>query len=64
MLPDGITSAQFEREAARRGVCVYGAEHFAVGRSIPEEGARLAICAPESLQQLEQALVTIRDILR
>lgn len=64
VLPDGITSAQFEREAARRGVCVYGAEHFAVGRSIPEEGARLAICAPESLQQLEQALVTIRDILR
>lgn len=64
VLPNGVKSAQFEREAARRGVCIYGAEHFAVGRSIPEEGARLAICAPESLEQLEQALVTIRDILR
>lgn len=64
VLPDGMNSLQFEHEAARQGVCVYGAEHFAVGRKIPEEGARLAICAPESPEQLERALVIIRDILK
>ena len=64
VLPDGISGAQFEREAARRGVAVYGAEHFAVGKSIPENGARLAVCAPDSLQQLEDALQIIKGILK
>lgn len=63
VLPDGMSSAKFEREAEKRGVCVYGAEHFAVGKSIPEQGARLAICSPHSIEELERALVTIRDIL-
>ena len=42
----------------------YGAEHFAVGKSIPENGARLAVCAPDSLQQLEDALQIIKGILK
>ncbi len=63
VLPDGMSGAQFEREAAAKGVCVYGGEHFAVGRSIPEAGARLAVCAPESPDELEKALHIIRDII-
>ena len=64
VLPDGISGAQFERKAAKRGAAVYGAEHFAVGKSIPENGVRLAICAPDSMQQLEDALLIIKDILK
>ncbi len=63
VLPDGMSGAQFERAAASRGVCVYGGEHFAVGRSIPEAGARLAVCAPADLNELEKALTIIRDII-
>ena len=63
VLPDGMSGAEFEREAAARGVCVYGSEHFAVGRSIPEAGARLAVCAPADAAQLEKALMIIRDII-
>ncbi len=64
VLPESMSGAQFEREAAAHGVCVYGSEHFAVGRSIPESGARLAICAPDSCSELKKALITIRDILK
>lgn len=63
VLPEGMNGAQFEREAAKRGVCVYGSEHFAVGKSIPEAGARLAICAPNSLDELEKALSIVRYII-
>lgn len=63
VLPDGMTGAQFEVEAAARGVSVYGSEHFAVGRSIPEAGARLAVCSPQSAAELERALLIVRDIL-
>lgn len=63
VLPGGISGAQFEREAARRGVCVYGSEHFAVGKSIPEAGARLAVCTPGSIDELEKALKIIREII-
>ena len=63
VLPGGISGAQFEREAARRGVCVYGSEHFTVGKSIPEAGARLAVCTPGSIDELEKALKIIREII-
>lgn len=64
VLPKDMSGAQFEREAAAHGVCVYGGEHFAVGKSIPESGARLAICAPDTCSELEKALMIIRDIIR
>lgn len=63
VLPDGMDSALFEREAAKRGVYVYGSEHFAIGKSIPEAGARLAVCAPGSIDELERALNIIREII-
>lgn len=63
VLPEGMSGAQLEREAAAKGVCVYGGEHFAVGRSIPEAGARLAVCAPADIKELEKALTIIRGII-
>lgn len=63
-LPDGISGAEFEAEALRRGVSVYGSEHFAVGKNPPIAGARLAVCAPSSLEELEKALIILRDILK
>lgn len=63
-LPDGMSGAEFEAEALKNGVCVYGAEHFAVGKNCPVSGARLAICAPQSIDELERGLIIIRDILK
>ena len=64
VLPDGISSAQFEKEAAEHGVCVYGSEHFAVGKSVVEDGVRLAICSSGSTDELEYALKIIRSLLK
>lgn len=64
VLPDGRSSAQFEKEALRRGVSVYGSEHFAVGKNPPVEGVRLAVCAPADLDELKRALTVLRDILK
>lgn len=64
ILPDGMSSSEFEKEALSRGVSVYGSEHFAVGKNPPVEGVRLAICAPSDLDELEKAMIILRDILR
>ena len=63
VLPAGMTGAGFEKAALQKGVAVYGAERFAVGRQLPQGGARLAVCAPDTPQQLEQALAALREIL-
>ena len=59
-----MSSSEFEKEALSRGVSVYGSEHFAVGKNPPVEGVRLAICAPSDLDELEKAMIILRDILR
>lgn len=63
VLPAAWTGERFEREALRHGVRVLGAQHFAVGRKPWQEGVRLAIGAPRNLDQLEQALTTIKGLL-
>lgn len=63
VLPDGISSEYFEKEMASRGVSVYGSEHFAVGKSVTESGVRLAVCSPDSIDELEYALKIIRNFL-
>ncbi|MFD1886236.1 aminotransferase-like domain-containing protein [Paenibacillus wenxiniae] len=63
LLPEGITGADFERFAAAQGVQIYAAERFVVGNSTPERAVRLAVCAPETLEQLEQGLVILKRLL-
>lgn len=63
VLPEGLRGEELEKEALARNVSLYGAEHFAVGKETPLAGARLAISTPRSNEELEQALLVIRDIL-
>ena len=63
LLPDGWGSESFESLAEQRGVQVYGAHRFAVGAARPVEAVRLAVGAPKDLSELEQALLTLRDLL-
>ncbi len=62
-LPGTITGAAFEALALEKGVRVYGAERFTVGNSIPCRAVRMSICAPETLAELEQALIILKKLL-
>ena len=63
LLPNGITGAGFEHLAKEKGVSVYGSERFAVGKEIPVAAARVAVCAPESIKELEKGLHILKEIL-
>ncbi|KMY53816.1 GntR family transcriptional regulator [Bacillus sp. FJAT-27231] len=63
LLPGKITGAEFEALAAQQGVQVYAAERFVVGNSCPERAVRVSICAPETLEELEQGLNILKRLL-
>nr|WP_014651507.1 PLP-dependent aminotransferase family protein [Paenibacillus mucilaginosus] len=63
LLPGKITGAEFETLAAQKGVQVYAAERFVVGNSIPERAVRIAVCAPETLEELEHGLMILKRLL-
>lgn len=63
LLPGRITGAEFETLAAQRGVQVYAAERFVVGNSCPERAVRISVCAPATLQELEQGLMILKRLL-
>jgi len=63
ILPQGVSGNQFEKLALEQGVHVFGSERFAVGKDDPIGAARLAICVPESIEDLQEGLLTIRKIL-
>lgn len=64
LLPGVITGAEFERLAAQRGVQVYAADRFVVGNSSPERAVRIAVCAPETIEELEEGLRILQCLLR
>ncbi|ANY76250.1 GntR family transcriptional regulator [Paenibacillus ihbetae] len=64
LLPGVITGAEFERLAAQRGVQVYAADRFVVGNSSPERAVRIAVCAPETLEELEEGLRILQCLLK
>lgn len=63
LLPGKITGAQFELLAAQQGVQVYAAERFVVGNSSPERAVRVAVCAPETTEELEHGLIILKRLL-
>lgn len=63
LLPGDIKGAAFETLALQNGVQVYSAERFAVGTTLPAKAVRMAICAPESIDQLERGLIIIKKLL-
>lgn len=63
LLPGKVTSAEFERLAAKHGVQVYAAERFVVGNSCPERAVRVSVCAPETITELKQGLTILKHLL-
>lgn len=62
-LPHQYTGDQFEQLAAAQGVQVYSGGRFAVGNVAPANAVRVGICAPETREQLEKALIILRKII-
>ncbi len=63
LLPEKYTGAAFETLALSKGVQVFAAEKFAVGKTPPAHAVRLSICAPESLARLEEGMKIITQLL-
>jgi len=63
LLPGKITGAEFEALAAREGIQVYAAERFVVGNSCPDRAVRVSVCAPKTLEELEQGLIILKRLL-
>ena len=62
-LPGKVTGAEFETLAEQEGVQVYAAERFVVGNSCPERAVRISVCAPNTIQELEQGLIILKRLL-
>ncbi|PKG22682.1 aminotransferase-like domain-containing protein [Niallia nealsonii] len=63
LLPGKGTGADFEMLAAKHGVQVYAAERFVVGNSCPDRAVRVSVCAPKTLEELEQGLIILKRLL-
>ncbi|MCM3224783.1 aminotransferase-like domain-containing protein [Terribacillus saccharophilus] len=63
LLPGRITGAAFETLAAQQGVQVYAADRFVVGNSTPERAVRVSVCAPKTIEELEQGLAILKQLL-
>ncbi|WP_026887989.1 PLP-dependent aminotransferase family protein [Clostridium beijerinckii] len=64
LLPEGMDGEQFEAMAFEKGVKVYAAERFTVGKIKPIDAVRLAVAAPRSLEELEQGLKILKELLK
>ncbi|MCY9067735.1 PLP-dependent aminotransferase family protein [Bacillus inaquosorum] len=63
LLPGKMTGAEFEELAAQHGVQVYAAERFVVGNSCPERAVRVSVCAPKTIEELEQGLMILKRLI-
>lgn len=63
-LKGNIKGSYFEQTALDKGVQVYAADRFAVGNTAAERAVRVAICAPESIEELETGLKILHDIMK
>lgn len=62
-LPEGTTGGRFERAALGRGVRVFAAERFAVGKTHPARAVRVGFCTPHE-DELERGLRILADLLQ
>ncbi|PAD68236.1 GntR family transcriptional regulator [Bacillus sp. 7586-K] len=63
LLPGKMTGAEFEALAAKQRVQVYAAERFVVGNSCPDRAVRVSVCAPKTIEELEQGLSILKRLL-
>ena len=63
MLPENISGQDFEKMAQKSKVQVFAAERFVIGNAKPLNAVRLCISAPQTRQELESGLITIKDLI-
>jgi DNA-binding transcriptional MocR family regulator len=63
LLPEGVSGRQFEAEALKRGVHIYGSERFTVGSTSDTAAARISICSPPTLEELRAGLKILKEII-
>lgn len=63
LLPGSVTGQDFEAMALQKGVSVYGCHRFAVGKEPPAPAARIAVCVPNTLEELERGLLILKGLL-
>lgn len=63
LLPEKTSGQEFEAMALEKGVSIYGSHRFAVGKETPIPAARIAVCAPETLEELERGLRILKGLL-
>ncbi|MDR1733014.1 MAG: PLP-dependent aminotransferase family protein [Synergistaceae bacterium] len=63
LLPERHTGKGFEDIALSKGVQVYAAERFAIGKTPPAHAVRLSICAPKDLEQLEKGIKILAELI-
>ncbi len=64
LLPGKYTGVDFENSALSHGVQVFGAERFAVGSTPPACAVRLAICSPDTMEDLESGIKILAKLLK
>ena len=62
-LPDKWNSHDFEIEARKRGVQIFCADRFAIGKTVPPKAIRLSISSPSSRVELENGITIIKSLL-
>lgn len=63
LLPGNTSGQAFEAMALEKGLSVYGSHRFAVGRETPVAAARIAVCSPETPEELENGLRLLKKLL-
>lgn len=62
-LPEYFTGKSFEICAENIGVCVYGAERFAIGNKPAPKAIRIAVTTPASIDDLSEGVQRLRELL-
>lgn len=63
LLPAKWNSQDFEIEAKKRGVQIFCADRFAIGKTIPPKAIRISISSPSSKTELENGINILKSLL-
>ena len=62
-LPQKFNGSEFEKLAEKAGVQVFASDRFAVGKVKPPAAVRIVVTAPETIEDLRNALEILRGLL-
>lgn len=63
ILPEKFDALEFENLAYKKGVRIYSANKFIVGKEKPANAVRLAVTSTSSIEELEKGLIILKQLL-